>query len=36
MSPHDSLLFFAAIRQEQFLHQGDDTVDALFNQLSAV
>jgi hypothetical protein len=36
MSPHDSLLFFAAIRQEQFLHQGDDTVDALFNQLSVV
>jgi hypothetical protein len=28
--------FLAAIRQEQLLHQGDDTIDAFFDQLSAV
>jgi hypothetical protein len=28
--------FLAAIRQEQLLHQGDNTVDAFFNQLSVV
>jgi hypothetical protein len=28
--------FLAAIRQEQLLHQGDDTVDVFFDQLSAV
>jgi hypothetical protein len=28
--------FLAAIRQEQLLRQGDDTIDAFFDQLSAV
>jgi hypothetical protein len=28
--------FLAAIHQEQLLRQGDDTVDAFFDQLSAV
>jgi hypothetical protein len=28
--------FFAAIRQEQLLHQDDDIVDAFFDYLSVV
>jgi hypothetical protein len=31
MSPQDSLLLFAAIHQEQLLHQGDGIVDAFFD-----
>jgi hypothetical protein len=34
--PTGQSIFLTVIHQEQLLHQGDDTIDAFFDQLSTI